>query len=112
MTERHLVDRFSSPAQQRPVARRDRGRARATAGDALAKDWEKSLGYRDRPATGSTLGIALDELAADLGDRTTHTDPACVKIDIFDPRPDEFSEAKSGVGQEHDGNIGRPHGCC
>jgi hypothetical protein len=48
------------------------------------------------------LGVPLDELATDLGDRSTDPDPARLEVDFLDAETDEFAEPHPGVGEQQD----------
>jgi hypothetical protein len=43
--------------------------------------------------------VALDEFAADLGDRTGHSDPASAAVDVLHAKANEFTEPHAGVGE-------------
>ena len=43
--------------------------------------------------------IALDRLAADLGDRTSYSDTSDVKVDVLDVEADEFTKPQTGIRQ-------------
>lgn len=69
--------------------------------DPLSEDGDQPLRYGNRAAPGGTLGVALDEPAADLSYGTADPDPTGLEVDVFDAQPDEFTEPHPPVGEQH-----------